>query len=445
MPETRDKLRGATGSGNGSGPGSALSDALHGPAADRLKDEARAYLMAQAERALVGVGRKLGDATVKLNDMAEGRSPGLARVALEGGRKLASGKGPLRSAVEIGGSRVKDAVTDSVKGALDSARGGKGKKGGSGQKPTVILEYVDVGVPVREAYEQWTRFEEFATFTKGVQDATEVSDTESQWKLKIFWSSRSWTAHLTDQVPEERLAWTAEGAKGTTKGVVTFHPLGDRLTRVVLIIEYYPKGLFERTGNLWRAQGRRARLDLKHFARHVTLRSAASGDDQGDEDDRDDRDDRDGRDGHEGEDDRETRGDADDRDDGREARNSQDSEDAESEDEEGVEPEEDAEDVAYHEDDDTYADEPEDEYADEAEESEESDEEPEEDAGEPAAAYDERDDAPEDDQDDEGDVVDEAGEPEDVEDDVDDEGEDDEEYADDDVDAEEPAPARSRR
>ncbi|WP_078868480.1 SRPBCC family protein [Streptomyces sp. NRRL B-1347] len=315
MPDTRERIRdtasGATGSANGAGPGGALSAALHGPGADRLKDEVRAYLMAQAERALVGVGRKLGDATVKLNDVAEGRSPGFARLALDGGRKLASGKGPLRSAVEVGGSHLKDAVTGSLKGALDKARG-KGGKSGSGQKPTVILEHVDVGVPVREAYEQWTRYEEFATFTKGVRDATEVSDTESHWKLKIFWSSRSWTARLVDQAPEERLAWTSEGAKGTTKGVVTFHPLGERLTRVVLVIEYYPKGLFERTGNLWRAQGRRARLDLKHFARHVSLRSAAQ--------------------------DAESESDAD-----------TDSED--------VEPEEDAEDVAYREDDDTYPEE----------------------------------------------------------------------------------------
>ncbi|MEW2527705.1 SRPBCC family protein [Streptomyces sp. NPDC047071] len=314
MPDTRerssDTAGGATGSGDGAGPGGALSAALHGPGADRLKDEARAYLMAQAERALVGVGRKLGDATVKLNDVAEGRSPGFARLALDGGRKLASGKGPVRSAVELGGGRLKEAVTGSLKGALDSARG-KGGKSGSGQKPTVILEHVDVGVPVREAYEQWTRYEEFATFTKGVRDATEVSDTESHWKLKIFWSSRSWTARLIDQVPEERLAWTSEGAKGTTKGVVSFHPLGERLTRVALVIEYYPKGLFERTGNLWRAQGRRARLDLKHFARHVSLRSAAQDDSDTDAD-------------------------------------------TEAED---VEPEEDAEDTAYHEDDDTYADE----------------------------------------------------------------------------------------
>ncbi|MFD5703264.1 SRPBCC family protein [Streptomyces lasiicapitis] len=245
--------------------------AAHSPAADRLKDEARAYLMAQAERLLVGVGGKLGQATVKLNDVAEGRSPGFGKLALEGGRKLAAGKGPLRSAVELGGSHLKDSVKGALKGAV-----GRGRKSGGGKKPTAILEYVDVGVPVREAYDQWTQFQEFSTFAKGVEGATAAGDTDSDWQLKVFWSSRSWKAHVTEQVPDERVAWTSEGAKGTTKGVVTFHPLGDRLTRVLLVVEYHPKGLFEKTGNIWRAQGRRTRLDLKHFARHLSMRGEAS-------------------------------------------------------------------------------------------------------------------------------------------------------------------------
>ncbi|MGH4029012.1 SRPBCC family protein [Actinomycetota bacterium Odt1-20B] len=242
------------------------------PAADRLKEEAQAFLMAQAQRALVGVGHKLGSATNRLNDIAEGRSPGFADLALQGGRKLAEGKGPVRSAVELGGGRLKDKVVGAFKGL-----GGKSKKkGGAGQKPTVIMEYVDVGVPVREAYDQWTQYQEFSTFAKGVKGATVAQDTDSDWKLKVFWSQRSWRAHTTEQVPDQRISWTSEGAKGTTKGVVTFHPLGDNLTRVLLLIEYYPKGLFERTGNIWRAQGRRARLDLKHFARHISLRGEAS-------------------------------------------------------------------------------------------------------------------------------------------------------------------------
>jgi hypothetical protein len=127
-------------------------------------------------------------------------------------------------------------------------------------------------VPVRVAYDQWTRYEDFSSFAKGVKSATTADDTSSDWKLKVFWSTRSWKAHTTQQLPDHRLSWTTEGAKGTTKGVVTFHSLGDNLTRVCLVMEYYPKGLFERTGNIWRAQGRRARLDLKNYARHISMK-----------------------------------------------------------------------------------------------------------------------------------------------------------------------------
>ncbi|QEV22643.1 SRPBCC family protein [Streptomyces alboniger] len=228
--------------------------------------------MAQVERMLIGVGHRLGDATVKLNDIADGKSPGFRKLALDAGKKVAEGKGPVRGALELGGSRLKEKVTDAVKGV----GGGKRKKGGAGKKPTVILEYVDVGVPVREAYDQWTQYQEFSTFAKGVEDATVASDTDIDWKLKVFWSKRSWKAHTTEQVPDQRITWTSEGAKGTAKGAVTFHPLAENLTRVLLVIEYYPQGLFEKTGNIWRAQGRRARLDLKHFARHITLRGEAS-------------------------------------------------------------------------------------------------------------------------------------------------------------------------
>ncbi|MFF4186804.1 SRPBCC family protein [Streptomyces sp. NPDC001691] len=242
------------------------------PAADRLKQELQSYLLAQGERLLVGVGHKLGETTGKLNDIAEGRSPGFAKLALEGGRKVAEGKGPVRAAVEMGASHLKDNAKEMFKGL-----GGKRKKGGSGRKPTVIMESVDVGVPVREAYDQWTQFQSFATFAKGVKSATVADDTTSDWNVKVFWSSRSWKAHTTEQVPDARLAWTSEGAKGTVKGVVTFHRLAENLTRVLLVMEYYPKGLFEKTGNIWRAQGRRARLDLKNFARHIALRGEAEG------------------------------------------------------------------------------------------------------------------------------------------------------------------------
>ncbi|MEU9478828.1 SRPBCC family protein [Streptomyces sp. NPDC048191] len=261
--------KGATGKG---AKGNPLADLAHSEAADRLKAEAEEYLSAQAERLLSGLGRKLGETTVKLTDIAEGNSPGFAKLALDAGRKVAEGKGPLRSALELGTSRVKDNVTEAFK----NLGGGKGgKKSRSGNKPTVIMESVDVGVPLRTAYDQWTQYQDFSTFAKGVKSASRAGDTDSDWQAKIFWSSRSWKAHTTEQIPDRRIQWTSQGAKGSTKGVVTFHELGENLTRILLVIEYYPSGFFEKTGNLWRAQGRRVRLDLKNYARFITLKGEA--------------------------------------------------------------------------------------------------------------------------------------------------------------------------
>ncbi|MGX1225626.1 SRPBCC family protein [Streptomyces ambofaciens] len=249
-----------------------LADVAQSEAADRLKAEVQEYLAAQATRLLTGVGTKLGQTTGKLNDIAEGNSPGFAKLALDGGRKLAEGKGPMRAAFEVGAGKVKDNVV----GAFKNLTGGKGrKKGGGGQKPTVIIEYVEVGVPLRTAYDQWTQYQDFSTFAKGVKSANRADDTSSDWQLKVFWSNRSWKAKTTEQVPDDRISWTSEGAKGSTKGVVSFHELAPSLTRVVLVIEYYPKGLFEKTGNIWRAQGRRARLDLKNYVRHITFKGEA--------------------------------------------------------------------------------------------------------------------------------------------------------------------------
>ncbi|KAB1149826.1 SRPBCC family protein [Streptomyces luteolifulvus] len=268
MTETLGSAREATAKTNGN----PLTGVGRSEAADRLKAELQEYLSAQAQRLMVGVGRKLGETTGKLNDIAEGNSPGFAKLALDGGRKLAEGKGPLRSALEVGATRAKD----SVKHALKNLGGGKSKnKGRAGNKPTVIIEQIDVGVPVRMAYDQWTQYQDFSTFAKGVKSANRADDTESDWQLKVFWSNRSWKAKTTEQVPDDRISWTSEGAKGSTKGVVSFHRLDDSLTRILLVIEYYPKGLFEKTGNLWRAQGRRARLDLKNFARFIMIKGEA--------------------------------------------------------------------------------------------------------------------------------------------------------------------------
>jgi len=158
-------------------------------------------------------------------------------------------------------------------------RKGKGKSGSQKLKVTNIVESVDVGVPVRLAYNQWTQFRDFPTFMKKVENVEQAEDEKLNWKAQVFWSHRTWESTIVEQRPDELIVWRSKGEKGHVDGAVTFHALTPTLTRIVLVLEYHPQGMFERTGNIWRAQGRRARLELKHFERHVMAHAVLNADD----------------------------------------------------------------------------------------------------------------------------------------------------------------------
>ncbi|WP_406419359.1 SRPBCC family protein [Streptomyces sp. NBC_01614] len=229
---------------------------------DQLKEQLSAYAAAQGQRMVDKAGDKISDLAQGLGDVGDGNTT-LLNV---GKRVLGGGESPVKAFLSEKAGNVKDKVVDTVKGAL----GGGGKAVGSG-KVTNIVEVIDVGKPLRTVYDHWTQLEEFSSFAKGVESVSQSDEIESGWKAKIAFSSRSWKATVQEQIPDERIVWNSEGAKGTTRGAVSFHELTPDLTRVVVVVEYYPSGFFEKTGNIWRAQGRRLRLDLKHFMRYVTL------------------------------------------------------------------------------------------------------------------------------------------------------------------------------
>ncbi|MER7728429.1 SRPBCC family protein [Streptomyces sp. NPDC096323] len=230
---------------------------------DRLREELSAFVSAKAEKLAERAGEKLTDITGQLTDSAEsGSLPAI-------GSRMLQGDSPVKAFVSEKAKGVKDNVANKAKEAFGG--GGKGKRKASGGKVMNIIEVLDVGVPLRTAYDHWTQYDKFSSFAKGVRDVSTEDETSSDWKVKVGPSSRSFKATVQEQVPDERIVWTSEGAKGTTRGAVSFHELAPSLTRIVLVMEYYPSGFFEKTGNLWRAQGRRVRLDFKHFQRYVSL------------------------------------------------------------------------------------------------------------------------------------------------------------------------------
>jgi uncharacterized membrane protein len=233
-----------------------------GSGLDMLRDELTDFLGAQVEHLVDKAGEKLGDVTDQLLDTAENGGSLLGI----GGRVL-KGDSPLKAFVGEKAKGLKDKVMDKVKNVFGGGRGGKS----GSTKVMNIIEVLDVGVPIRVAYNYWTQYEEFSDFTKGVRSVSRNDETASDWKVKVGPSTRGWKATVQEQVPDDRIVWSSEGAKGTTHGCVSFHELTPDLTRIVLVVEYYPSGFFEKTGNLWRVQGRRLRLDFKNFQRYVTF------------------------------------------------------------------------------------------------------------------------------------------------------------------------------
>jgi uncharacterized membrane protein len=143
-------------------------------------------------------------------------------------------------------------------------------------KASKIVESIDVEVPVTDAYNQWTQFEEFPRFMEGVESVEQLDDATLRWKAEIGGVRKEWTARITEQTPDKRIAWTSTGGAANA-GVVTFHRITDSTSRVALQLDYEPEGIVENLGDMLGAVSRRAQGDLERFKTYIESRGRASG------------------------------------------------------------------------------------------------------------------------------------------------------------------------
>ena len=133
---------------------------------------------------------------------------------------------------------------------------------------TMVDQSVEVEVPVRTVYNQWTQFEEFPEFMGGVQQVVQVDDVTLHWVAEVAGVRREWDAVISEQIPDKRVAWTSTSGDNNS-GVVTFHFLDDQETRVTLQLTYDPEGVVETVGDKLGFMSRRVEGDLERFKEFI--------------------------------------------------------------------------------------------------------------------------------------------------------------------------------
>ncbi|KUH38768.1 MULTISPECIES: SRPBCC family protein [Streptomyces] len=140
-----------------------------------------------------------------------------------------------------------------------------------------VEESITVKVPVRTAYDQWTQFETFPQFMEGVERIEQLSDTLTHWTTNVNGVERSFDAKITEQIPDERVAWTTVDGEARQAGVVTFHRIDATTTKVMLQMDFDPSGVAETVGDKLGFVKRQVSGDLERFRSFIEGRGTPTG------------------------------------------------------------------------------------------------------------------------------------------------------------------------
>jgi uncharacterized membrane protein len=215
------------------------------------------------KRVPLGKKRSLGSRISKALPGSSGTIAGIAgAIAANKGARALAGKMKDKGG---SGSMVEKAVE-----GVQELIGGGDQSASQVKLREIIQEYVDVSVPAQFAYEHWTQYEDLSHVFKGIE-AVKEDKGGVKWSAKIGPARREWGSEITEDRESERVEWKSKGGAKNT-GIVAFHPLSDNLTRIMVQMEYHPRGFVENAGNLLRIQRRRVRRDLRLFKHHVEIK-----------------------------------------------------------------------------------------------------------------------------------------------------------------------------
>jgi uncharacterized membrane protein len=141
---------------------------------------------------------------------------------------------------------------------------------------STIEQSIEIDAPLRTTYNQWTQFEEFPKFMEGVEEVTQLDDTHLRWVAEFGGERHDWTAEITEQKPDERVAWRNTDGKDNA-GVVTFHRIDDDRTKIMVQLDYVPTGIKEKLGSALGADDRQVAGDLERFKDLVESRGTETG------------------------------------------------------------------------------------------------------------------------------------------------------------------------
>ena len=146
----------------------------------------------------------------------------------------------------------------------------------SSTRSSFVEDTIEVDVPVRTAYNQFTQFEEFPRFMQGVEEVRQLDDTHLQWRARVAGKEESWQSEITFQVPDRRIAWRSTSGPENS-GVATFESLGENRTRVTLRMSYRPPGLLEKVGDALGAVKLELSSNLRNFKQFIEGRRTETG------------------------------------------------------------------------------------------------------------------------------------------------------------------------